>query len=55
LDGRVELAAEAPPAAMAPFAAALRRGPPSSYVSDMEIAWGEATAEFERFDIRPTV
>lgn len=54
-DGRVEVVAEAQNPDMARFTAALRRGPPSSFVSDVETTWSRPTGEFERFDIRPTV
>ncbi len=54
-DGRVELVAEGEDRSMAELTAALRRGPPSSFVSDVEMEWTPATSEFDSFDIHPTV
>jgi acylphosphatase len=54
-DGRVELVAEGDDRSMLELTAALRRGPPSSFVSDLDAEWTAATGEFDDFGIRPTV
>jgi len=54
-DGRVEVVAEADALPMAQFTAALKRGAPSSFVSDVDLEWSPATGEFAGFEIRSTV
>jgi acylphosphatase len=54
-DGCVELVAEGDERSMGELAAALRRGPPSSFVSGVETEWSRPTGEFDSFEVRPTV
>jgi acylphosphatase len=54
-DGRVELVAEGDDRSMAELTTALRRGPPSSFVSDIDMDWADATGEFRDFVIRSMV
>ena len=51
-DGRVELVAEGPPAALTELVARLREGPPASHVTLVDDRWGAPTGEFARFEIR---
>ena len=53
-DGRsVEAVAEGPPEALARFAAALREGPPGSYVSEFEEHADDRGEPFSGFTILP--
>lgn len=53
-DGSVELVAEGAPEALAKLAAALRKGPRSSVVTDVNLDWEEPKREFGGFNIRST-
>ena len=53
-DGKVEVLAEGEHSDLARFTAALRRGPPSSSVTEMDMDWADATGEFRGFAIRST-
>ena len=48
----VEVVAEGPRPALEALLAALRVGPPGAYVERVDVSWGEATGQFERFDSR---
>ena len=54
LDGRVELLAEGQKEQLDNLIAWLHQGPPSSRVDAVDVEWGEATEEFEKFKIRST-
>lgn len=54
-DGQVEAVAEGEPGSLARFTAALRKGPPGSFVSAVDLEWGDKQGEFEAFEIRATV
>jgi acylphosphatase len=54
-DGTVELLAEGERATLERLLSAVRRGPPSAYVSNVRVEWGEASGEFNRFNARSTV
>ena len=51
-DGSVEIVAEGPPAALDELQARLDTGPSSSSVRVVHAVRGDATGEFERFDVR---
>ncbi len=51
-DGSVHLEAEGPRAALETLLAAVRRGPSQARVDHVEVAWSEATGEFDRFAVR---
>jgi acylphosphatase len=53
-DDTVEVTAEGERARLERLLAALRRGPPAAYVSDVKIDWGPASGEFNRFSVYPT-
>ena len=48
----VEVVAEGPRPALEALLAALRVGPPGAHVERVDVSWGEATGQFERFDSR---
>ncbi len=54
-NGAVELVAEGRRPDLDKLVAALRRGPPASYVTDVELEWLAATGEFAGFRVYPTV
>jgi acylphosphatase len=49
-----ELLAEGERGALERLLSAVRRGPPSAYVSNVRAEWGEASGEFTRFNARST-
>lgn len=53
-DGSVELVAEGRPEDLARLAAAVRKGPRSSVVTDVKMDWEEPAGEFGGFHIRST-
>ena len=53
-DGRVEVTAEGPRKDLETLIFFLRKGPRSSFVSEVKTDWQEAIGEFERFDVRNT-
>lgn len=53
-EGSVELTAEGERAALERLLAAVRRGPRSSFVSEVRADWQAATGEFRGFNVRMT-
>jgi acylphosphatase len=53
-DGTVELLAEGERGALERLLSAVRRGPPSAYVTNVKTDWGKASGEFTRFNARST-
>ena len=51
-DGRVEIVAEGPHAALNQLVLWCQTGPPHARVDDVEATWGKATGKFESFEIR---
>lgn len=51
-DGTVQVVAEGDEPALEKFVAFLQRGPAMARVTDLEMQWQEATAEFSQFGIR---
>ena len=51
-DGSVQVVAEGERALLERLLAELRRGPEEADVSDIEVGWGQATGEFQGFQIR---
>jgi acylphosphatase len=51
-DGSVECVAEGPRVALEDLVGALRRGPSSAEVEDVEIEWGEPVGDLDGFQIR---
>ena len=52
-DGRmVEVTAEGRRSGLDELLAHLRQGPPSAYVSQVDVEWGAATGEFGSFQVR---
>ncbi|HWQ04274.1 MAG TPA: acylphosphatase [Longilinea sp.] len=54
MDGRVEVLAEGSRDTLETFLAALRRGSPSSFVSDVKVEWNPASQVFKRFNVAPS-
>lgn len=54
-DGDVEVLAEGPRPDLEMLVAFLRRGPRSSFVSDVHTEWKKARSEFDHFDVTATV
>jgi len=50
--GEVVVTAEGPRDLLEVLAEIVAEGPPASRVRDVELAWSEATGEFDRFEIR---
>jgi acylphosphatase len=50
--GEVVVTAEGPRDLLEVLAAVLAEGPPASRVHDVELAWSEATGEFDHFEVR---
>ncbi len=50
-NGKVELVAEGEEQALVDFLKALREGPMSHYIEDIEIEWSEALGNFTEFGI----
>lgn len=53
-DGAVEVTAEGSRKNLETMIFFLRKGPRSSFVSDLQTEWKKANGEFERFDISAT-
>lgn len=51
-DGRVEIVAEGPHAALNQLVSWCQTGPPHARVDDVNATWREETGEFNRFEIR---
>jgi acylphosphatase len=51
-DGSVEIVAEGDESALQKLLTFLHRGPPSARVDRVQMDWGEATSEFDRFRVR---
>jgi len=51
-DGRVEAICEGSEARLKRFLEAMRTGPMQPYIQGDEVAWGEATGEFDDFTTR---
>lgn len=51
-DGRVELVAEGPRAALEDLVTVLHQGPPFARVTGVDDRWAPATGEFTRFEVR---
>ena len=51
-DSSVELVAEGPRESLDRLLDALRAGPATAVVENVEVAWGTSTGEFRRFEIR---
>ena len=51
-DGTVETVAEGSSEVLTAYLDWLNSGPPSSYVEQVDVTWGEATRRFEDFTIR---
>lgn len=51
-DGSVQVEAEGSDAALQRLVTWLHHGPPSAYVTQVEIQWREATEEFHSFQVR---
>lgn len=51
-DGRVELVAEGDKQLLARFLKALRNGPMANFISNVHVTWGQATHQFDEFEIR---
>jgi acylphosphatase len=54
-DGSVEVLAEGPRTDLEMLVAFLRRGPRSSFVSEVQTEWKKARSEFDHFDVSATV
>lgn len=54
-DGRVEVVAEGKRSRLEELLGALRRGPTSASVVEVEEEWRQATGEFSGFNVRRTV
>lgn len=54
-DGDVELVAEGDRPVLERLLLSLRTGPRGAYVVDVRPQWREASGEFTRFQVRPTV
>ncbi len=54
-DGRVEVMAEGPRAALEKLLEKLRLGPRSAFVTEVEKEWLPATGEFKNFNVRGTM
>jgi acylphosphatase len=53
-DGSVEIEAEGDEVALQQLTHWVRRGPPGSFVSDLQVKWNEPTGEQKKFKIRRT-
>ena len=54
MDGRVEVLAEGSRDALEDLLAALRRGPHSSFVTEVSVDWNPASQVYKRFSIAPS-
>lgn len=54
-DGSVEVLAEGERQELDKLLKVLRRGPRSSFVTDVKPVWQPATGEYNNFQIRPTI
>jgi acylphosphatase len=54
-DGNVQVLAEGPRPALERLLFFLRKGPPSSYVTNVSTYWDNATGEFSNFEITATL
>jgi acylphosphatase len=51
-DGRVEIVAEGPREQLEALIRWARRGPPDARIDALEVAWEEATGEWDSFQVR---
>jgi acylphosphatase len=50
--GAVEVVAEGDEEELKKFLARCKQGPASAKISDIDVTWGDATGEFDSFEIR---
>lgn len=51
-DGSVEVMAEGPRRKLEDFLSFLREGPPSAFVTEVEVHWSPASNDLSRFEVR---